>query len=97
MKSLLALRWRDTEPFLRGVTVAISLLRFLFFIFIPVVDLGLLAFPEAKALSEDFIPNSNSAKLILASPSISNLLKMAINSYLVAICPIPLKNRFKLL
>ena len=45
------------------------------------------------------VPPASSAgtalKLILASPSISYLLKIAINSYLVATCPIFLRNLFR--
>lgn len=60
-----------------------------------VEDLGLFLAAGPKVVSDDRSPNSNSLKLILASPSISYLLRMAINSYLVATCPIFLRNLFK--
>lgn len=42
--------------------------------------------------SYDLIPSLNSSKLIFASPSVSILLIIAINSYFEAKCPTFLKN-----
>jgi len=60
-------------------------------------DFGLLAVFLAKTVSEDFIPRVNSAMLILASPSMSKRLRMAISSCFVATWPIERRNRFRLL
>ena len=60
--------------------------------FAPVVPLLF-----AKMVKLDFIPRANSDMLILASPSISKRLKMAMSSCLVDKWPIERKKRFKLL
>ena len=60
-------------------------------------DLGRLLAFLAKTVRLDFIPRANSAKLILASPSMSKRLKIPISSYFVAKWPIDRKNLFRLL
>ena len=59
--------------------------------------LDLLSRLVAKMLSVDLNPISNSLKLILASPSRSKRLKIAMISCRFAMCPVYLKNFFRLL
>lgn len=47
---------------------------------------------SVKTVKFDFTPNSNSCKFILASPSMSNLLKILTNSCFEAIWPYARKN-----
>ena len=46
----------------------------------------------ANTVKLDLMPISNSFKFILASPSMSNLRKIATSSSLVVLCPVFLKN-----
>ena len=76
---LLALRWAKEFESLRGVLN--SRLEERLFLTAP-DDLGL---PLPLKLNKlDFMPSSNSWKLILASPSMSKRLRIAISSDLVA-------------